>query len=108
MLYVLLFVSALLIALNYSIRRHFNRLLCAAPGATLPNTNHLSSSESSFFFWTLTRRPLETLRTLVRQAASEMRTIRSLTRKSEGIHAGKRCMTMTVAGWSKAVKSAAL
>ena len=25
-----------------------------------------------------------------------MRTIRSLTRKSEGIHAGKRCMTMTV------------
>ena len=49
-----------------------------------------------------------TLRTLVRQAASEMRTIRSLTRKSEGIHAGKRCMTMTVAGWSKAVKSAAL
>ena len=30
-----------------------------------------------------------------------MRTIRSLTRKSEGIHAGKRCMTMTVAGWSK-------
>ena len=27
MLYVLLFVSALLIALNYSIRRHFNRLL---------------------------------------------------------------------------------
>ena len=44
----------------------------------------------------------------IRQAASEMRTIRSLTRKSEGIHAGKRCMTMTVAGWSKAVKSAAL
>ena len=32
-----------------------------------------------------------------------MRTIRSLTRKSEGIHAGKRCMTMTVAGWSERV-----
>ena len=28
-----------------------------------------------------------------------MRTSRSLTRKSEGIHAGKRCMTMTVAAW---------
>lgn len=43
-----------------------------------------------------------------RSPASEMRTIRSLTRKSEGIHAGKRCMTMTVAGWSNALKSAAL
>ena len=55
----------------------------------------------------LTARPRDTTY-LVRQAASEMRTIRSLTRKSDGIHAGKRCMTMTVAGWSKAVKSAAL
>ena len=44
----------------------------------------------------------------VRQAASEMRTIRSLTRKSEGIHAGKRCITITVPAWPKAVKLAAL
>ena len=44
----------------------------------------------------------------IRQAASEMRTIRSLTRKSEGIHAGKRCITITVPAWPKAVKWAAL
>ena len=44
----------------------------------------------------------------IRQAASEMRTIRSLTRKSEGIQAGKRCITITVPAGPKAVKWAAL